>query len=352
MVGSTIGCICLNSGHRGGVFRASNVDDALIKLKDTFAGEPEKSVVITSMDVVMQRMDAECEMYSQWFIFQNFNKKSNGINRWINKKDQTEIAEKLGFKMLHTEILDFQSKYCIEKYPVLLKPVQGGEGAKDDIVVANSSDELEEHIDVLKKKGYVRVLCQPYLKERTEYMAVGSIYPNPRLISYTIFHNLRQWPNIYGIGSFSEYTLNEDVNRYIGTLFNSLAEYGYSGSIDIEVFQDNKGDFYINEFNWRTSGRNWTSLNTKVYSAVIWYFVVTGQKINGFKLVNDKHGYSMYEINDFKHVLVGDLSLKEWFEDYKRTNAFSMRCHGDNKPCRQVYLWFLKQLLINKKSLK
>lgn len=339
------------SGYWKMVLYAKHVDEAIEILVRKFENEKEKPVVVTSMDIVMQKIDEQYEVLSQKFICSSFGKINNGINRYASKRIQYELTKSMGYNMLPTKVVELTDDRVTNfnreeiAFPVLLKPVQGGEGSKDDISIAKNKLELLKIYNKLKNKNYTRVLVQPYLDKRTEYVIQGAISPDNGFVSYTVLRNIRQWPNGYGVGSFSEYVVDLEIQDYVNGLMNNLIKKGYDGIIDIELFQDEQKNLYVNEFNWRSGGRNWISLDNEVYSSVWWYMNKIGCDVSTRKLINSRTGFVMYEINDFKHILNKSMGWKSWLNDVRKTTAFSAYFPKDIKPTIWIYSWVAKMIL-------
>lgn len=328
-------------------FRVDSAEQAIELLEKNFSNFSLKPVVITPIDYVVQMLDKNYEQLSKTFILPNMGEKNNGINDFASKLKQAELTKSLGFEALPTKIMymdNFSTKDILEnEYPLLLKPVQGGEGAKDDITICKTKQDLSLAIEFFRKKAYKRILVQSYLENRQEIVAFGTISKEKNLVSYTTLSNIRQWPLSYGVGSFAKLVTEEETNSLVKDLFTALKNFGYDGAIDVELFRDkDTGKFYVSEYNWRPGGRNFTSLGTKVYSIVLWYLVKTGQHIKGLKVINDKNGYSMNDMADFNHVLAKNISRKDWKKDYKRSCAYALRNRRDVKPTIIPRLTLLK----------
>ncbi len=333
-------------------YRVDSAEKALDLLLKEFGNEKAKPVVITPIDYVVQIIDARYDEFSKKFILQSIKGKQNGINTLANKLEQAKLTEFLGFKTLPTKILDVenfeQTQVKDEEFPLLLKPVQGGEGAKDDITICRDRKELRDCIDFLKGKNYQRILCQKYLEEREEFVLYGAVCTG--LCSYTVIRNLRQWPLSYGVGSFAKLVIDEKYIVFGAQLFKKLAEFGYNGPIDVEFFLDKKtGSIYVSEYNWRPGGRNFTSLGTNVYSIVLWYLIRTGQSIDGLTVVNRKDGYSMNDATDYNHVIYKNITKRQWRRDFKNSCAHALYNKKDIKPWIIPTLSRIKNKILRKK---
>ncbi len=335
------------------IFFVESADDGIELLKEKFSDEVVRPVVITPIDYVVHMLDSQYDILSRNFILQNVNERPNGINDYANKLKQAELTVELGFKTLPTKIISLESYssniVSAEEYPILLKPVAGGEGHKDDITICNNVHELDECIALLQTKGYNRVLCQKYLANRQEFVIYGALSRTKNLKSYTILTNIRQWPLSYGVGSYALIVNDERWNAIVDELFQKLIDFGYDGPIDVEMFLDtDNNEIYVSEYNWRPGGRNFTSLGTGVYSIVLWYLVRTNQSIDGLNKINQKDGYSMNDGTDYNHVINGFLNYKEWKKDFKRSCARALWMKQDPFPAFIPYMFNLKRRILKK----
>ena len=321
------------------VWLVDHAEDSVECLLKNFSNEEEKPIVISYVDKVTQLLDARYNELSKLFILPSINQQEDAINVLANKFEQVQFAKMLGINMLETKIIELAtvSQNNDNHYPVILKPVQGGEGDKYDISICYTEDEYNGAIQALKVKGYKRILQQPYLQDRQEYVVFGALDKKYDFCSYTVIHNLRQYPSAFGIGCFSEYITESNdkaVFNFAKLLMQKIMDYGYSGSIDIELFKDCNNEIYINEINWRVGGRNFVSLDTKIYSTIWWAQLQGGMDIDCFRqhTVNNVEGFSMKETEDVKNVLYHQIKFKDWIKDYRRTTNFAVKNKKDKKP--------------------
>ena len=158
-------------------YRVDSGKEAVDFLINQFSNEKEKPCVTTPVDYIVQMLDQRLDAISNKFIIQNINNKENEITYYSNKLRQAELTKYMGFNSLSSEIIilnDFNENKEID-FPIILKPAACGEGSKDDIVICKNMSEMSNSIGILKKKNYKRILCQKYLKNRTEIIAYGAI---------------------------------------------------------------------------------------------------------------------------------------------------------------------------------
>lgn len=329
----------------------SNEEDALSLLRLHYSGLGEKPIIITTNDYIMQFFDSFYKELENDFILSSFNQVSDGINQYADKEKQATFAKKIGFHMLETQVLDLQIDGKVESpftFPVFMKPVKGGEGSKYDISVAFCNSDFIHIVEKLRMKKYRRILVQPYLKNRKEYLITGAVSPRNSLVSFSVLRGIRQWPTTYGISSFSCLVTEKRIVDYASRLLKAVVSAGYDGPIDVEFFETDDGKLYVNEFNWRSSGRNWVALYNGVYSTVWWALHHSGIDVSSKELINDIDGYAMYEFDDIRHCFHHNVQVKNWLTDYFHTGAFSARFFRDPVPMLIETLSFIKRAIKKK----
>lgn len=316
-------------------YRVDSGKNAIDFLATHFSKEKKKPCVVTPVDYIAQMIDDKYEILSQMFVLQSFNSEEGKLIYYSNKLRQAELTKELGFDSLSSQIIylkDFNPKREID-FPIILKPAACGEGSKDDITICNNLSEMLEAISILKEKKYKRILCQKYLKNRTEIVAYGAVSKKYNLVSYTILKNIRQWPESYGVGSYGVLVLDKHIQEFVNSFYHAIMEFGYDGPLDTDIFIDNDtGKIYISEYNWRPGGRNYTSLGTKVYSIVLWYMLYNNENIVNFKRINDTIGYTMNDFTDFNYVINGKISFKQWKKEFNESIAHALFYKKDFIP--------------------
>lgn len=313
------------------VWLVKNEDDALKILRENFLHEKYKTVIIPYSDSAAVLVDSNLLELNKRYICPSINNESGKIIELMNKQDQVKYADTHGFEMLPSLILqlDETSEKSIFMYPVILKPVASIEGEKLDITICNNQDELQRALDKFRKLEYSRVLVQKYLEKKREYVLTGAV--GEQEVSYNIVRHIRQWPANKGSGSFSEFAIEENVNEYACNIMKKMQKSGFCGVCDVEFFEDEAGKFYLNEINWRSSGRNFVSLYTEVYSTYAYYCWRTKLPFEG-EFVNRKQGFSMNEWTDFRHVFKGNIKFFNWLKDVARTDNYALWMKEDKKP--------------------
>ena len=291
-----------------------------------------RTVVIPWSDGAVAVIDGNSDLLSKHFIIPSIGDKRGEIVRLLDKRVQVSFLAMMGFSMLPTELIEL-SDYAYGElpfpFPVLIKPASGIEGSKADMFVCQNSEEFETAFNVLRNREFKRALVQHYLGERTEYVVDGAVFDDG--IAFTVLKNLRQWPVQFGAGTFAELDRSKHINTFCANLLECFRKDGFRGVIDVEVFEGVDHEFYINEINWRSGGRNFVAAQSNVYPAYAYYCDVTGLTYEE-EYVNTKSGWSMNEFSDIKNVLYGGVGFGEWFNDFRRSSSYAVWDARDVKP--------------------
>lgn len=123
--------------------------------------------------------------------------------------------------------------------------------------------------------------------------------------------------------------------------------------IDTSIFEPQalllqvNGKLYLNEVNWRNSGTIYSVLGSKVYYPVNWYYWKTKNQSpeNFIQSCLDETVYTIDESLDLRHVACGNITLKQWLRDKKKSKAFALWYTPDMRPAIAQYLHLLKELI-------
>ena len=311
-------------------------DEAIDIMLSVFSNETKKPVVIPWSDGAAEAIDENYERLREYFILPSINEKQGAIIELMDKDRQIEYARQFGLKMLPSRIVRLEQEEAYEPdYPVILKAVSSIEGGKADMFICAGKNDYTQSLEVLKKRGYSRILAQKYLSGRREYVVTGAI--SSKRYSFSVVRHMRQWPPSFGTGSFSETVRGKKILDFCEYTLKKISESGYRGTIDFELFESDSGEFYLNEINWRSSGRNFVSKFTGVESAYMYYCDVTGKEYET-EPAGRVHVYSMNEVTDIKHVLRRNISLVRWLSDLSKTKSFAIWDTSDMGPVVKRYM--------------
>lgn len=332
------------------VYWVDTYDDVADFLIMKFSNKKSKSLLIPWTDEAEKVLDQNYSRLKTMFILPSIKKTPGEIIRYMDKRFQTELFDNFQLNYLRAENYEltlFPFHLFEGRYPIILKPVTSVEGNKNDITVCYSKEQLVRSVNYLITKNYKRVLVQDYLEERTEYVLSGAVTNS--IICGNLLRNIRQWPQNTGTGSFSYIDTNPSPNRFAEELLKKIQRLGYEGLIDFEFFEDKHNQFYINEINWRSSGRNFVGLFTNINTAFIYYCDIFGIECSKEKW-NKKEGFTMNETMDIGNVISHNIIFKEWVSDLIKTRSFAFFDIADLRPALTQYFILIKEMI--KKKIK
>ena len=320
-----------------------NIYDILIA---NFSNEKKKPVVICCSDGAMSYVDSNLDKLSEKFILPSLNREQGAITRLMNKEIQSEFLYQNGIKTLESKIINLADNLNENtfEYPIILKPVASIEGDKKDITICHNYNELKKAFNELISAGYERVLVQPYVSKITEYHLTGSV--SGHSISFTASKNIRQWPTKTGSGSYSCFVNSGQILDFSEKVLQKLQTVGFSGPIDIELFEINQ-QFYVNEINWRSSGRVYVNLYNRIYSTYYYYLDVSGIDYN--KYSKKKTGYAINETADIRNAIFSkNVSFPKWIIQLFRSKCYALWFSNDLKPTLSRYKYYIKKFMSKK----
>ena len=307
------------------VFAVQDEEDLINPLLENFINEDHKPVLIPCLDGQAALIDQNYDLLKERFILPSINGRQGEIVKAMNKLRQYELAQDHGVKMTPTiSIMLPQGARTTPDFepPYILKPVMTVEGEKLDIEVCADLASYRAAIDKFTTLHYPRILVQRYLSERREFCISGAIMPSGGF-DMAVVENLRRWPLNFGIGSFAKLSLEDDVISYARELMSFARDVGYVGPIDIEFFQSKERVFYLNEINWRSSGRNFISFYTGIHPAYDYYLDATNATRQTFARINTRAGLVFSGRGELHLAQEGNLPYRTLLRDMLRANSYS-----------------------------
>lgn len=322
-------------------------DDEIVEfLLNAFQNEKEKPVVIPYSDGAAEEIDLNLDRLKEHFLLPSIGGQQGKIAELMDKQKQVEFAQAYGIPMAKSCVVDL-SDIRLPKdmiYPCIVKPVVSAEGEKSDIRKCDTETQTVAYLQELRKKGYHRFLVQEYLNYDTEYLMVGSISGQNQC--WVNSKKIRVWPVVGGSSSCLQVTNQKNVSDFFESVRYAFQQITYDGFYDVDVLQVN-GKLYLNEVNWRNSGTIYSVLGSKVYYPVNWYYWKTQNQSpeNFIQSCLDETVYTIDESLDLRHVACGNITLKQWLRDKKKSKAFALWYTPDMRPAIAQYLHLLKELI-------
>lgn len=322
-------------------------DDEIVEfLLNAFQNEKEKPVIIPYSDGAAEEIDLNLDRLKEHFLLPSIGGQQGKIAELMDKQKQVEFAQTYGIPMAKSCVVDLNDIRLPEDmiYPCIVKPVVSAEGEKSDIRKCDTETQTVAYLQELRQKGYHRFLVQEYLNYDTEYLMVGLISGQNQC--WVNSKKIRVWPVVGGSSSCLQVTNQKNVSDFFESVRYAFQQITYDGFYDVDVLQVN-GKLYLNEVNWRNSGTIYSVLGSKVYYPVNWYYWKTKNQSpeNFTQSCLDETVYTIDESLDLRHVACGNITLKQWLRDKKKSKAFALWYTPDMRPAIAQYLHLLKELI-------
>lgn len=212
-------------------------------------------------------------------------------------------------------------------YPCITKCYISSHGAKSDIKILYSKEELDSFL--LNTQG--ELFAQDYIDKKEEVQLIGcSLWGGEEVIIPGMSKIIRSQPNTntgfleYGpITSFYE-DIVERAKLYI-------KDCRYSGLFSFEILRGMDDKIWFMEINFRNDGNAWCVTKSGINLPVIWVKACMGEEYQN-EIYKPKCIFIMPELQDFKLVLQRKLSFWQWYKDWKRTDYFMEYDKKDKRP--------------------
>lgn len=322
-------------------------DDEIAEfLLNAFQNEKEKPVVIPYSDGAAEEIDLNLDRLKEHFLLPSIGGQQGKIAELMDKQKQVEFAQTYGIPMAKSCVVDLNDIRLPEDmiYPCIVKPVVSAEGEKSDIRKCDTETQTVAYLQELREKGYHRFLVQEYLIYDTEYLMVGSISGQNQC--WFNSKKIRVWPVVGGSSSCLQITSENNVQDFFNEVRNAFGRVGYDGIFDVEALRVGE-KIYLNEINWRNSGTIYSVFGSKVYYPVNWYYWKTENQSpeNFIQTCLDNTVYTIDESLDLRHVVCGNITLRQWLNDKKKARAFALWYTPDMRPAIAQYFHLLKELI-------
>ena len=238
-------------------------------------------------------------------------------------------------------------------FPCVIKPITSVNHGKSGFAKCDNREELQACLDHKKKDEAVQI--QQFIEKDFEYQFIGCslkageevIIPGRTHIETTTgFNNL----------VFLRYDKYD--SSFVKTVENSkrfVKETGYSGLFSIEYMRGKDGKDYFLEMNFRNDGNGIAVTSSGTNLPYIWYLHASGGDYQAeIAKSSVKTTYMMPEFSFLMSVFNGEVPLKEWLADKKKTTCYLTKFKDDMEPWRafirpkrfRLFLHSIKYILI------
>ena len=310
-----------------------SVEEGYELLISIYGNEEYRPYVLFSDDKTVGYFDLHYEEIKDKFIFYNAGK-TGRINEFMNKGKILRLAEKHGFRVLETHVVNVGEIPENLVYPVITKDISPNSGNwKSDVYICENEEELRE---AFAKISSPVVQIQRFVDKKNEYAIEGFTVDHGRqmFIGTTLL-----WKYLIK-GYYSPYhdvTMMKDMNMR-KKLLDMFKEIGFEGLFEVEFLIDKDGTYYFLETNFRASAWNYSSTVVGMPLSFLWVKSMEAEKIEQTDEKEFENFTDMSEVIDYgKRVEGGMVSFAEWLKDFKEAKGTYYYNKNDMAPFEALY---------------
>lgn len=332
------------SNYTREAYTASDIQGCIDKMISKFSKCNVKIPIIACCDSAALALEKNKDRLCKNFLHEF--SKNYDIAHLVKKELQIQYATTAGFNVPKSwNILDSK---CIPEdivYPCIIKPLISCEGAKSDIRVCNSEEELNYNLRTLNQTK--NVLLQQYIERDYEISILGCGLKDGRAVIPCVENKLTLYPKYVGLECLANMQPLTDDNIYI-PIQNLIKLIGYVGVFSVEMMHcKSDGKFYFTEINLRNDGANSFVYKYGVNLPVNHIEDLMDKPITEY--TNFNPGYYIWDMHHFLSLVHREISFKQWLYEIRKSNGFMTYFPDDKKPFIKQYTnWILSKFHIIK----
>jgi predicted ATP-grasp superfamily ATP-dependent carboligase len=326
------------------VYGCKDVQACIDLMIEKFGNNSTKLPVIACCDNAALALEKNNKRLKETFLYEYSTKYT--LNQLAKKETQVQLAKEAGLYVPKTWNLKDNKEIPSDVFfPCLIKPLVSCQGAKSDIRICRSHEELQKNLNTLK---YTKdVLLQQYIERDYEISILGGGLKKDEAIIPCVENKLTLYPKNVGLECLANIQPLKDkaIIKGIKNLINSI---GYVGVFSVEMMhckKDNK--FYFTEINLRNDGAN--SFITKYGVNLLQNHIedLLDKPITKFTKFNP--GYYIWEMHHFLSLMHREISFFQWLSEIKKSQGFLTTYTNDRIPFfKQFSNWILYKLHLKK----
>lgn len=233
-------------------------------------------------------------------------------------------------------------------YPCLIKPLVSCHGGKGNIKICKNHDELLSNYKNLKDTP--QVILQQYIERDYEVSILGCGTSDGHCIIPAVENKLTLYPKYVGLECLAEVVELED-EEIIAGITKLVKAIGYVGVFSVEMMHSKTdGRYYFTEINLRNDGAQSFIYKYGVNLPLLHVQDLLGEE---FTIPTEfRPGYYIWDMHHFKSLLCRDISIKQWWNELRKSKGLLMYSKEDIKPFFRQYLYLLLKALKRKRTTK
>ena len=306
-----------------------------------------KIPIIACCDIAALILEKNAERLQNQFVFEYAT--NYPLEYLVKKENQVRMATEAGFNVPKSWNLNDTKEIPADvTYPCLIKPLVSCEGAKSDIRVCHSKEELINNLNSLNVTK--QVLLQQYIDRDYEISILGCGLSNRECLIPAVENKLTLYPKYVGLECLANMQKLTDKDT-INSITNMVRSAGYVGLFSVEMMHcKTDGKFYFTEINLRNDGAE--SFVTK-YGANLPLNHIEDLLGEPLTVQTEEHpGYYIWDMHHLKSLLSRDISIFTWIKEIQMSKGFLMYFKEDKKPFFRQYIYMLEKAIRCKRTIK
>ena len=298
---------------------------------DNFADPAEKTFILTGDDVTVALLDRNFDRLKDYFFFYNAGE-TGRISHYMNKDVMLELVTRHGIKIAKTWRVKVGEIPDDIEYPIMTKAINSiGEEWKDIVYICYNDEELRNAYSKIKSEY---ILVQQYVKKTDE-------------VSFDAFSVNRGKDVFIATEAFQMYNIQDKYSPYwrienptnteMGEKIRAvIAEIGLEGIWEFEFMEDDKGNLWFLEINFRNTALGYSTTVAGMPQVVLWCEAMKNGSIDHSKRVSVPKGMTaMAECFDYDvRVKGGIMTKEEWLKEYMMSECKMYMGRDDFEPFR------------------
>lgn len=250
------------------------------------------------------------------FIF--FNAGSKGrLSYYMQKHVMCELAKQYGLNVPMTEIVNVGVLPTVVPYPIFTKAQDSLKADwKSAVHICYNKEQLLDAYSHIKGE---KVILQEYVQKKNEYILQGISLKGGENVYIPIEGRYYRLPKD-AYGTYLYFTETKNNCAVVESLQKIFRHIGYTGVFEVEFIEDQKGDLYFLEINFRHTLWNYTFTKMGVNLSTIWLeseirggelsapSLSSWRKKKPFTLIREFTDYQLF-------VKTGVISKWQWIKD-------------------------------------